>query len=85
MIHTLAEETIQGTNLLGGSNLGFTLTLGEPEIAQENFQKPSVFQYSFFTPEPLPCLHLSESTGVLTFTDYVTWCRQREKITDKGN
>ena len=52
-IHTpMAEETMQGTNLLTGSNLGFrvlqqdssTLTLGEPGIELGTFREPFMFR-----------------------------------------
>ena len=51
-IHTqMAEETMQGTNLLTGSNKGFrvllkdssTLTLGEPRIELGTLREHSVF------------------------------------------
>ena len=59
--HTLkkamAEETMQGTNLLTGSNEGFrvllkdssTLILVEPEIELGTLREPSMFKDSFLT------------------------------------
>ena len=49
----MAEETMQGTNLLTGGNKGFrvllkdslTLTLVEPGIELGTFREPSMFQW----------------------------------------